>query len=136
MKPSSLSRKTSVQRRLVCAALFTPVAQATPLRSPRASADPSLDYLAALSRELGLQLTPQVHRKLRAALPAVRQREILLAVHQRLRTVVGDAWHTARETVPACVEDDLTADRAEVIGGLSFSHTELALMLATGGGAA
>ena len=136
MKPSSPSRKTSVQRRLMCAALFAPVVQAAPALSSTTPPNPSLAYLTTLSDALGLELTPQVRRKLAVALPAVRQREIMQSVHERLHAVVGDAWQTARETVPACVEDDLAADRLEVIGGLSFSHTELALMLATGGHAA
>lgn len=136
MKPSSPPRKTDVQRRLMCAALFTPVVHAAPALSSGTLVSPSTDYLSTLSSALGLELTPQVRHKLAVALPAARQREILNSVHERLHAVVGDAWQTARETVPACVEDDLAADRFEMIGGLSFSHTELALMLATGGEAA
>lgn len=134
--PSPTPRQTSMKRRLVCAALFTPAVHAAPLSMDSQAPEAALDYLGQLSSTLGLRITPQVYRKLAVGLMAPRQREILESTHERLRAVVGTAWPTARETVSAHVEDDLVAQRVEVVGGLSFAHTELALMLAAGSDAA
>ncbi len=122
---SSLSR-----RGLVCAALIAPPLQAAAMAArSQVPADGAAAYLAALSEHLELHVTRSVQLKVKTALSLPEQQQILRTVYQRLQQVIGPAFETARETIGACVADDLIGQRSKDIHGLSFAQTELAMLL-------
>jgi hypothetical protein len=123
-------RPSALRRSLLGATLLAPSLSAVPTAWAAARPAPATGYLAQLAEHLELPVTPQVQRKLAAAVPVRDRRAISIAVEHRLQKVVGAALSTASETIAACIEDDLSARRTQRIGGLSFSHTELALLLA------
>jgi hypothetical protein len=91
--------------------------------------------LADIVSELGLmqpavrQLTQRICSNADAALLIGASREGT----GRLRAIIGQAPGTAKASLPSLVEDDFASGRTVHVHGVSFSYTELALLLAVGG---